>query len=63
EKDLQIIQDLEVKLGIDRRWLLEDLHWEASAVMVGKHRYQCCLDKLKGLVVSRMFELTKMNMS
>ena len=31
--------------------------------MVGKHHYQRCLDDLEGLIISRMFELTKMNMS
>ncbi|KAF8230523.1 hypothetical protein L208DRAFT_1281425, partial [Tricholoma matsutake] len=40
DKDLQVIQDLETKLGVDR-----------------------CLDDLEGLIISWMFELTKMNMS
>ncbi|KAF8222408.1 hypothetical protein L208DRAFT_1048587, partial [Tricholoma matsutake] len=31
--------------------------------MVRKRHYQQCLDELEGLIVSRMFELTKMNMS
>jgi hypothetical protein len=31
--------------------------------MVGKYRYQQALDQLQGLVVARMFELRKMNMS
>jgi len=31
--------------------------------MVGRRRYQRCLDSLEGLVVARMFELKKMNMS
>lgn len=63
DKDLLVIQELEIKLGIDTRWKPEDLKWNAAAVMVGKRRYQRCLDELEGLVVSRMFELTKMNMS
>jgi hypothetical protein len=50
-------------MGIDTRWLPVDLQWKATAIKVGKRRYQRCLDELEGLVVSRMFELTKMNMS
>ena len=63
DKDLLIVQQLEIKLGVDTRWLPADSQWRAAAIMVGKRRYQRCLDELEGLVVSRMFELTKMNMS
>jgi hypothetical protein len=44
-------------------WTSERPEWQAAAIKVGKHRYQQCLDSLEGLIVSRMFELTKMNMS
>jgi hypothetical protein len=37
--------------------------WRAASELVGRRRYQRCLDNLEGLIVSRMFELTKMNMS
>jgi hypothetical protein len=58
-----VVQDLEVLLGVVERWVPECLEWKAAALMVGKRRYQRCLDDLEGLIVSRMFELTKMNMS
>jgi uncharacterized protein YbcC (UPF0753/DUF2309 family) len=63
DKDLLVVQDLERKLEIAERWTCERPEWGAAAVMVGKRRYQRCLDSLEGLIVSRMFELTKMNLS
>jgi hypothetical protein len=62
-KNLLIVQNLEVKLGILRRWGPNDEEWKQAGVMVGRRRYQRCLDTLEGLIVARMFELTKMNMS
>lgn len=53
---LDAVQDLERRLDVTEMW-------EAAAIMVGKRRYQRALDQLQGLVISRMFELTKMNMS
>lgn len=63
EKVLASVQDLEVRIGIAIRWTPQSLEWDATAVLVGKRRYQRALDKLQGLVIARMFELTKMNMS
>jgi len=63
DRDLLVVQDLEVMLGVVERWAPECPEWKAAALMVGKRRYQRCLDDLEGLIVSRMFELTKMNMS
>lgn len=62
-KDLIVVQNLEVRMGVLRRWGPADNEWRQAAEMVGKRRYQRCLDSLEGLVVARMFELTKMNMS
>lgn len=63
DKDLLIVQELEIQLNAITRWVPECPEWKAAALMVGKRRYQRCLDDLEGLIVSRMFELTKMNMS
>ena len=63
DRDLLIMQDLEVMLGVVERWVPECPEWKSAAVMAGKRRYQRCMDDLEGLIVSRMFELTKMNMS
>jgi hypothetical protein len=63
EKDLFTVQQLEQKLEIESRWTPASAEWKAASELVGKRRYQRCLDNLEGLIVSRMFELTKMNMS
>jgi hypothetical protein len=44
-------------------WVAGDEDWIKAAEMVGKRRYQRALNQLQGLVVARMFELCKMNMS
>ena len=63
DRDLAVVQELEVKLSVDLGWNPECPEWTSAALLVGKCRYQQCLDELEGLIVSRMFELTKMNMS
>lgn len=62
-KEFQAVQTLEKKMGIISRWEPESVEWKAAAEKVVKRRYQRCIDNLEGLVVARMFELTKMNMS
>ncbi|KIK12900.1 hypothetical protein PISMIDRAFT_18389 [Pisolithus microcarpus 441] len=61
EKDLKIVQDLEVRLGITKCWVPEDEEWQAAGRLVANHKYQCCLDQLESLVVAQIFELSKMN--
>ncbi|KAG2336445.1 hypothetical protein BDR05DRAFT_978790 [Suillus weaverae] len=56
EKDLGVVQELEQKLGILHRWTPEDADWQNA----GRLR---SLDQLEGLIVARIFELTKMNRS
>lgn len=63
EKDLKIVHHLEKTLCITQRWTPMSNEWAQAADMVSKRRYQRCLDTLEGLIVARMFELTKMNMS
>ena len=62
EKDLKVVQDLEKKLNISVRWELSD-DWVRTGKLVTMRKYQRALDRLEGLIVARMFELTKMNMS
>ena len=62
-KELLAVQDLEVRLEVGVRWNKESEEWKATSVLLTGRRYQRCLDELEGLIVSRMFELTKMNMS
>ena len=61
--NLAAVQVLECKLNITQRWTPDSVEWKQAAEKVSMRRYQHCIDALEGLVVARMFELTKMNMS
>jgi hypothetical protein len=63
DKDLRAVQQMEMKMGIASRWVPKSPEWKAAAEKVSKRRYQRCLDNLEALIVARMFELTKVNMS
>jgi hypothetical protein len=62
-KAMAAVHDLEGRLDITVRWIPGDEKWEAVVVMVCRRRYQRALDHLQGLIISRMFELAKCNMS
>ena len=36
DKDLLVVQDLEVKLGVFVRWLPAHTEWKAAVILVGK---------------------------
>ena len=61
EKDLCLVQELENKLGISQHWVSGDPEWENTKCLVANQKYQHAVDHLEGLVVARIFELTKMN--
>lgn len=61
EKDLKVVQELETKLGVTRRWVPEDQEWKDAGRLVANRKFQRALDHLEGLVVTRIFELSKMN--
>jgi hypothetical protein len=63
KKDLVAIHALELRLGIITRWALGGPECNEAGRLVAMRRYQRSLDTLKGLVVARIFELTKMNRS
>ena len=60
KKNLHVVQELECKLEISR-WVPGDPEWENAACLVSNRKYQCAIDHLESLVVSRIFELTRMN--
>ncbi|KAJ7680000.1 hypothetical protein B0H14DRAFT_3101793 [Mycena olivaceomarginata] len=62
-KSLAAVQDLELRLGIATRWVAGGEEWDRAALLVKNRSYQRALDHLQGLIVARMFELAKMNMS
>lgn len=62
EKDLRAVQLMEKRLAISDHWMPGSEEWKGAAE-VSMRQYQRCLNTLEGLVVARMFELMKMNMS
>ncbi|KAJ7767067.1 hypothetical protein B0H14DRAFT_3509890 [Mycena olivaceomarginata] len=62
-KILLAVQDLEIRMDLRNRWTPGCAEWSEAAVLVANRRYQRALDKLQGLVIARLFELTKCHMS
>ncbi|KAJ7019155.1 hypothetical protein C8F04DRAFT_1276622 [Mycena alexandri] len=63
DKALAVVEDLEIRLDIARRWEDDGDNWIRVAKMAKNRTYQRAIDALEGLVVARMFELSKVNMS
>ena len=57
------VQDLETKLEITEQWMPNSADWIETDKMVSMYEYQLALDKLEGLVVAHLFDLTKLNHS
>ncbi|KAJ7027673.1 hypothetical protein C8F04DRAFT_964922 [Mycena alexandri] len=57
------VQETEIRMGVKDRWLDTSPEWAEAAHLVSTKRYRLALLKLERLVVQRMFELTKMNLS
>ena len=57
------LQDLEGPLDIGEHWTPEDAEYQRAMEYQWVRTYQVAVDKLEGLVVQRLFELTKANVS
>lgn len=57
------VQDLESKLEIYDRWEPGSSQWKSTLHMIDTRRYRKALNHLEGLVVARLFELTKAHQS
>jgi hypothetical protein len=60
---LEAVQESERRMDIDICWEFESKEWEDAASLVSTRKYRLCINELEKLVLKRMFELTKMNMS
>ncbi|KAG6809022.1 hypothetical protein H0H92_001927 [Tricholoma furcatifolium] len=54
---------LEERLGISQRWSFSSPEFLETARYINQRKYEQCLDKLQKLVVQRLFELQKLNLS
>lgn len=55
------VEKLELKLGITVPWTEDSAEWQAASKSLAEQEYQRAVDRLEGLVVQRLFELSKMN--
>ncbi|KAJ3871408.1 hypothetical protein F5051DRAFT_463789 [Lentinula edodes] len=62
-KILADIHALEMKLDVRVRWTEGSKQWEEAGSLVTGAKYRRALDKLEGLLVSRIFELSRLNIS
>jgi hypothetical protein len=61
ERNLRLVQALECKLEITTWWTPTDADWQRVGRLIAHRKYQRVLDCLKGLIITCIFELTKMN--
>ncbi|KAI0782170.1 hypothetical protein C8Q75DRAFT_795935 [Abortiporus biennis] len=57
------VVDMEMKMGISERWTPSSDEYKATTTYLTERRYHRALEKLQKLVVQRMFELHKLNLS
>ena len=55
-----ILEDI---LSVSERWTPQTLEWEQVMKYLQIQDYQLAVDKLEGLVVQRLFQLTKANLA
>jgi hypothetical protein len=63
ENVLEQIIDIEVQLGIEKRWDPSSTEYLEILGYLSTRTYQRALENLQRLVVQRLFELHKMNIS
>ena len=54
---------MEELLDVSERWMSESLQWQVAEKYNKTREFQRAVDKLEALVVQRLFELTKANLS
>lgn len=76
ERQMVNTQEMEVKLLLDvqsleewlhlrrdQRWTRDSEEWRKAKETVDTAKYRRALDRLEGLIVARIFELSKMNVA
>ncbi|KAF7351475.1 hypothetical protein MSAN_01579700 [Mycena sanguinolenta] len=62
-RDAELVQDLEVRLGITQQWTSESPEWILAEKSIMDHRYLDALDEIERIIVERLFEMTKIHQS
>ncbi|KAF8166437.1 hypothetical protein K438DRAFT_1921486 [Mycena galopus ATCC 62051] len=63
DRDLELVQDLELKLGVEERWTSTSLEWMVASDSIRNHTYQEALDEIEKIIVQRLLEMTKIHAS
>ncbi|KAJ6479830.1 hypothetical protein C8R45DRAFT_1054445 [Mycena sanguinolenta] len=62
-RDLEVVQDLESKLGIQNRWTSATPEWTLAMKSIKEFKYQEALDLIEKIIVERLLETTKIHQS
>lgn len=57
------VQALESKLGLASCWKVGSEEWEAAKKLIRERDYRKSLDRLEGLLVARIFEMSRLNVA
>ncbi|KAF7374152.1 hypothetical protein MSAN_00296900 [Mycena sanguinolenta] len=60
-KDLELVEDLETKLGIITRWTSSAPEWIVAEKKIKDHGYLDALDQIERIIVERLLEMTKIH--
>jgi hypothetical protein len=63
ELHLNAVSDLERWLGLEERWTAVHPEYQKTVNYINNRKFICAVEKLEGLVVQRLFELSKANLS
>ncbi|KAF7330710.1 hypothetical protein MSAN_02446700 [Mycena sanguinolenta] len=62
-KDMELVQDLETKLGIKQRWTSSTEAWTVAEKAIKDHQYLDALDEIERIIVEQLLEMTKIHQS
>ncbi|KAF7342695.1 hypothetical protein MSAN_02027400 [Mycena sanguinolenta] len=62
-RDSELVEDLETKLGVTERWTPECMEWMLAEKEIKDHKYLDALDEIERIIVERLFEMTKIHQS
>ncbi|KAJ6552453.1 hypothetical protein DFH09DRAFT_1248675 [Mycena vulgaris] len=63
DKAMTAVQEIEQRLEVQTRWTPGSKEWQDAALLAASRHYRLSVNWLETLVVRRLFQLTKMNMS
>ncbi|KAJ7810225.1 hypothetical protein B0H14DRAFT_3090839 [Mycena olivaceomarginata] len=62
-RDIELVEDLEQKLGVETRWTSDSPQWTATDAALKKHKYLDALDEIEQIILARLFEMIKVHQS